>query len=289
MGKLEWDQGAPMITELKIPLLVGLSNPLVEHFVPSSLLRDHGIGVRATSSREGKVKVFAQRGKCLVDIIVVHQGVQADGRFQSPDSGFLTPNGRFDFSRLPGTATPVFAQPDAAPSGLKLGTEASIVMRQVGEQSSTFTLHVLTHQEYVSISIFYPPKVRREAGRTEAQDKELAERLARHILSRTAGQRMAAGGQQTVQGVTVNSVRCTRSNRRFVDLRSWCERSGWTVAESSMATVITLRKGAREATIPLGSREVRVNGSWRSGGDIPAIVEGRVYVPVSMIDALSLN
>jgi hypothetical protein len=111
------------------------------------------------------------------------------------------------------------------------------------------------------------------------------ERVARHTLANAAGMRLSDSGAAALAGRSIKKADCRRSGRVFGNLQEWTNLEGWSIAEDDYG-VLSLKKGAKWAVLPLGADQIKVNGVWKDMGDSAAFLNGKLYLPAAGLEHL---
>lgn len=120
------------------------------------------------------------------------------------------------------------------------------------------------------------------------QDQQLMERFLRYSLARIAGRRLGSITTSLMAGASIPSATCGRTNAKFGDLRSWCSAKGWTVTEDKTLGVLTVKRGATFAVVPMGTAWVKWDGAtWTKVSDVVMEKDGRVMAPKDVLDRLN--
>ena len=114
---------------------------------------------------------------------------------------------------------------------------------------------------------------------------DFVERVARHTLANAAGMRLSDNGTAALAGRSIKKAVCRRSDHVFGNLQEWTGGEGWSVAEDDYG-VLSLKKGAKWAVIPLGADQIKVNGVWKEMGDSAAFFNGKLYLPAAGLEHL---
>jgi hypothetical protein len=151
----------------------------------------------------------------------------------------------------------------------------------VGAKCETGT--VLVHLDGTDDKGFYKPPVHDWTA-----DQQLMERFLRYSLARIAGRRLGNITTSSMAGASIPSANCERSNAKFGDLRSWCTAKGWSVTENKDLGVLTVKRGATFAVVPMGTAWVKWDGAtWTKMSDVVMEKDGRVMAPKDVLDRLN--
>ncbi|HZH98595.1 MAG TPA: stalk domain-containing protein [Fimbriimonadaceae bacterium] len=165
----------------------------------------------------------------------------------------------------------------SVPSGLPLGFDTRF--KQEGGH-----LYIVSAGSFEELSIQMHLQGKDEKGFYKAfphdwtSDVKMAERFARVLMARAAGDRLGQPATRSFSGYTASAAVCSKTSRVFVDIREWAGAKGWTVTSNSELGYLSLKKGTSYVVLPLGSGKMKVNGIWRTLSDLVAQKNGRDFV-----------
>ncbi len=176
---------------------------------------------------------------------------------------------------------------ERTPSGVPLGADSRWTL-----DNGLFVVLVATRFEEVQSHLqlqgsdskgFYKPPVHDWKA-----DQQLMERFLRYSLARIAGRRLGDVATANLAGTSIPTATCERSNAKFGDLRAWCTAKGWTVTEDKTLGVLTVKRGATFAVVPMGTAWVKWDGAtWTKMSDVVMEKDGRVMAPKDVLDRLN--
>ncbi len=109
----------------------------------------------------------------------------------------------------------------------------------------------------------------------------LVERVVRHTLANAVGTRL-----DQFEGQSGFRAKCRLTGMMFSDLGRWAVANGWTTGEEDKHGIVTFKKGANWAVLPLGADQIKVNGVWKEMGDSAAYFNGKLYLPAVGLEHL---
>jgi hypothetical protein len=173
----------------------------------------------------------------------------------------------------------------SAPSGIPLGMDL-----RWSQKESGLDVHVSASGEYLNLSVFL--NVTKGSNYTPpshdwTEDRQMLERLARRLMARAAGVRLGGFNTRTLAGTSIQSATCTKTNRRFGNLRSYAMNKGWKVAANDDLAYWTLSKGDHYAVIPYGSGRIKFDGTWVKMADVTMEKEGVLLAGEDVLNRLN--
>jgi hypothetical protein len=178
------------------------------------------------------------------------------------------------------------------PTGLPLGFDQLWRDGDVTAAATPGSLQVMAkgEREYVIVTFMEAAGADARGNlkiptRDRSAERELVQRVARHLMARAASRRLEGGRTVSLAGKQVLVRRNSKKSFDHVALDTWASARGWTLNVNPSRATAALTKGSRMIIVPLGSGYVKVDSEWRDAGDLVAEVSGKWFVPLPLLEA----
>lgn len=109
----------------------------------------------------------------------------------------------------------------------------------------------------------------------------------RIVFARATGLRLGGFTTRTLGGTSLQSAACTKTSRRFGNLRAYAMNKGWKLTVNDDLMYWTLSKGDHTAVVPYGSGRVKFDGTWVKMADVTMEKDGQFLVGEDVLNRLN--